>query len=315
MEDSVKRMRIEIVASGLDFLLTHSEGISRKQFFMTDPNAVKFDGKKLQLLAKANSSKDWQQKVLDRLISHHLIKKIEFTNGVGYQADNYDKVKLTCENFKSGDGLLVSYYVFPNEVPEPEVIPSIPDSPATTSTIDDCPIEIAVILEKILENIVALKSDHATSSKGTLETIKIFMNHLETSQKVFETSNSLEKENTTAFKALENRVNGFNKKIDDLSTTVKQQNTLMEANQRATKEILASAKSIDEVAFSLKTLGELVSCVEDLTTNVLNLTKQIKSKEENSLLEISRKLGSSIKEMSALQTEILNVTSEIGEAK
>jgi len=305
MEESIKRTRIEIVASGIDFLLTHSDGISRKQFFLTDPKDTnRFDNKKIALLAKANTSKDWQQKVLDRLINSGLIKKINYINGIGYQIDNFAKAKIISDNFKNGDGLLVAHYVFPAEVPAPEVIITRTESATLSDVKDGEEISIEELLKKLLANIVYIRSNQDEGPTHIIEALKVFKAHLTHNEQIQEKQVVADQALTTLFKNFENRINGSNKRIEDLTEAVKQQSLLLEANQRTSKEILTAASDITKLSTSLLKLDSLVSGVDALT-------KELKTSQQNSLVGLTNKLGSSIKEMTALQEELLNVSSKI----
>jgi hypothetical protein len=314
IEDSVKQTRIEIVASGLALLLANAkETISRKQFFLLDSKFIQTgDYKKIQQVAKANASKSWHSGVLERLIADGLIKKIGDNTSVTYQVANIDKVANAFQNFKSGDKLIVSHYVFPNEVQldrgeinrskliEPEEAVAV-----TTSSGGEVEIDMATLLKNILENLIFIKKDHIDYRSqfdkfegGALGLVSAISNAI--------TANSeTNSENAKILQTVINKTNGNTKSIDELGTQIKNQHLLLEAGQRTNKELLASIQGITNISQVVDVAKASLQQITIIAAKVESLTNEIKAKEANKLSALADRMKNKLNDLAALQDEIL----------
>lgn len=308
MQESIKRTRIEIVASGLGFLIgNNSEGITRKQFFLLDPKEInRFDIKKLSAVAKANASKNWHSGVLDRLISDGLLKKVQKTNGLYYQIDNYELSEHVFKDFKSGNGLLLSHYIYPKEVP------SAVDGPASVALsvldqkIDPDQQELSVefLMGKILANLIHIKGEQEINYKAIVSSITELKNNDAILNKI---------------NIVEQKANGTNKRIEEQTNIIKDLHSLVEASQTTTKNLLSSVVDIRNISENLNkiviSITDAMRQVNALSNNVNELTTEIKDKEKSDVASLAKRVQNSLVELQTLSSEMLEVTSKLEKNK
>ena len=180
MKDSAKRARIMLTLGGLNYLIKDGgqSNISRKHFFLTSneaPDAV---------MMKEHSSKAWQIAVLDRFINAGILKQETNSHEICYYLTDIEKARNIVADHENG-GLLLSHYLFPNEVPAPDAITTAIDLPAELPIVakfasesealasEEKLMDATDLLEKLFQAVVALKDQSKFSSTSIVDGIAI----------------------------------------------------------------------------------------------------------------------------------------------
>ena len=322
MSEEQKRIRIELTFAGIERLYnTPNTPRSRKDFFAAPGRPEDYSaGRKLAYL-KEMQAKPWQQAVLKRLVEAEIIRatsEFEQLYIIGDEA----RANLVISDHEKG-GLILSHFVFPNEVPKP----SFADSPVVLATFqEDTQIQLTPpgpnllrhsgteaqvaltpeeLLQKLLESVVK-------SNEQNLKFQTNFIGSMEAMNSTFGLISDICKEQTNTISGLknsmitlENKVNGLAKDVSKLDDSVKATKNVADANQATTKKLSYSLESVEKMSSQI---SELVHSSSSLNSDVGNMVKEMRSK--NNLSVLGARLAALSEENKNLSELILGATGE-----
>lgn len=307
MSDKSKKIKLTIVEVRLNQLLYIKESWSRREFFSADKlGSVKdFD-----FILKECSKKDWQIGVLERLARAGVIIRDTEAQDTRYKVYDVRFAEKILENHRN-NGLALAHFIFPNEVPSlPDSIGSsnvsatdiVPTGHTSVIIKEENQIEVSAeqLLARLLEATISVKNNQETVLKNQdkffMSLKKIFEDHFGDFKNLVDSFGVVCKN----IEKLENKINGNNKRLDEITSQAKEQRAVFDNNLGTMRKV---SEALNNVADSSREL-------KDLTASVKELSSQIKLKEQNKLSDLGNKLGSFATDLGVLSNMLLEAATK-----
>lgn len=311
MHDSVKKIRIDLLHSGLLWLLKQgpNKSASRKDIFvgimsLNDAN----DAKRAKIFKEAHN-KQWQVACLDRLIDYGWLKKTGNASQTTYYITDADAIALVLKDYDN-NGTMLAHFLFPKEVPAPSLSKMVLGSdPIPDESLEKEPetivaepqeLDVGKLLVAVASGVADIKEKQTDFIKRLLNTFQVLLEPF--TKMVIENhtqlSSTLENKYSELSTKFDNKIGAANKRIEALETSINSQRNVLEASQAAIKKLNLSEDLLNKIVAADKNTQELQATVNELA-------KLIKAKEQNKLADILAAVKRNTEENVQLQQLIL----------
>lgn len=331
MKESQKRARMEIAIAGLSWLLSlgqvtgKTQGKTRKEIFVPLKGATPVQ------ISEA-LKKPWQTELLDRLVKDDLLEQINSGAMIGYEVKDGYSVGRIVKNFEE-DGSILANYLWPGST----VITEKTEEPDLESP------ELATVeIEETEES-----GDVVTNIKQVITLLKLLLEVLGANQKVIDdrlkrsteahtreagailemaseidkfktvTSNYTEKMAAWITKSSaeqDKRLNGLNKRMEELEHRIADTHKLVEASHITMKTATTAVNKLTESAIDITGVSKFLEASNTRTTALQQavdaLVSRLNAAEEDKIAKLVKKLDSNASESAGLRDMLLEHLAE-----